>query len=94
MGFLMNLQDFYLKVGNAGVKELAARMGRSEGWLKSLIYGPRNEKTRKKMPSLSVAVQLVKKSGGVLTYEGMANPTILPLKSERSSDGILPPPLE
>lgn len=90
----MNLQEFHEKFGPQGVKELATRLGKKPSFLTSYIYGTRSEKTRQKMPSLALAVQLHKMSGGVLTYEGMANPTILPHKKDRDLNKILPQPLE
>lgn len=64
----MNLQDYFLKHGMAGVARLAERSGLQKSYLLQLVYVP----TRR--PSLASAQKLVEASNGRLTLNGLANP--------------------
>ena len=65
---MMNLQDYFLNHGMAGLDKLAEGSGLRKSYLLQLVYVP----TRR--PSLSSAQKLVEASGGQLTLNGLANP--------------------
>lgn len=74
----MGLADYLEKYGHKGLEELAEKAGTSKGYLTRLAYQPWAR------PSLNLAARLVKASGGVLTFEGLANPRKYQGRRERS----------
>lgn len=64
----MNINDYYIKYGMAGLEKLAEKAGTKLSYLKQLVY------TTNKRPSIEMAERLVKASGGKLTYRDLANP--------------------
>lgn len=64
----MNLNDYYIKHGTAGLERLAQESDTKLSYLKQLVY------TTNKRPSIEMARRLVAASGGELTFDGLANP--------------------
>ncbi len=65
----MTLRKYQQIYGPAGLERLAIAAGTSRNYLWRLICSP----TR--LPSASLALQLIRASGGELTLEGLAYPT-------------------
>lgn len=63
----MTIADFYDKHGLEGLKKLATGTGTKLSYIRALLYSPG------KMPSLPMAIKLVRASGRELTYEGLAH---------------------
>lgn len=64
----MTLNDYFIKHGTKGLRELAEKAGTKLSYLLQLNY------STGKRPSIQMAQRLVEASGGALTLEGLANP--------------------
>ena len=64
----MTLNDYFIKHGTKGLRELAEKAGTKLSYLLQLNY------STGKRPSIQMAQRLVDASGGALTLEGLANP--------------------
>lgn len=65
----MTLNDYFIKYGIKGLRELAEKAGTKLSYLLRL-----NHSTGKR-PSIQMAQRLVAASDGAFTLEGLANPT-------------------
>lgn len=65
----MSLNDYFIKHGTEGLRELAEKAGTKLSYLLRLNY------STGKRPSIQMAQRLVEASDGAFTSGGVANPT-------------------
>ncbi len=64
----MTLNDYFMRHGTKGLRDLAEKAGTKLSYLLQLNY------STDKRPSIQMASRLVEASNGALTLEGLANP--------------------
>lgn len=73
----MNLQDFAMKYGSPGLKELSGKCNRSYRYFVNLLYTVNQNDNPPKLPSLLLAKKIEEKTGGEITMQDLTNPTEL-----------------
>lgn len=64
----MTLNEYFIKHGTQGLRDLAEKAGTKLSYLLQLNY------STGKRPSIPMALKLVEASDGALTLDGLANP--------------------